>query len=55
MPDHLLLKLKPAVALSDLLRHVKANSSKWLNQSEKVFASLAGKMATLHSPLANHR
>ena len=35
MPDHvhLLLKLKPSIALSDLLRQLKANSSKWLNQS----------------------
>jgi len=35
MPDHvhLLIKLKPSVALSDLLRRIKGNSSKWLNET----------------------
>ncbi|WP_417747175.1 IS200/IS605 family transposase [Rosistilla oblonga] len=35
MPDHvhLLAKLSPAVALSDVLRFVKANSSKWVNET----------------------
>jgi REP element-mobilizing transposase RayT len=33
MPDHIhiLMKLKPTVSLSDLMRKLKANSSKWLN------------------------
>jgi putative transposase len=37
MPDHvhLLLKLKPAVAISDVLRVLKANSSKWANENRK--------------------
>ena len=37
MPDHvhLLLKLKPSIALSDMLRQIKANSSKWLHESGK--------------------
>ncbi|QDV14464.1 Transposase IS200 like protein [Rosistilla oblonga] len=35
MPDHvhLLAKLSPAVAISDVLRFVKANSSKWVNET----------------------
>ena len=31
---HLLLKSKPNVALSDLVRNIKANSSKWINESK---------------------
>jgi putative transposase len=31
---HLLLKSKPNVALSDLVRDIKANSSKWINESK---------------------
>ena len=38
MPDHvhLLIGLKPDCTLSDLIRDVKANSSKFLNESKKV-------------------
>ena len=32
---HLLAKLKPAVAISDILRVVKANSSKWANERKR--------------------
>ena len=34
MPDHvhLLVQLKPTVSLSDFLRQLKSNSSKWLNE-----------------------
>ena len=32
---HLLVKLKPAIAVSDLLRKLKANSSKWVNESQE--------------------
>ena len=34
MPDHihLLFRLKPSQAISDLMRILKANSSKWINQ-----------------------
>jgi REP-associated tyrosine transposase len=37
MPDHvhLLVRLKPTIALSDLLRQLKANSSKWVNETRK--------------------
>ena len=33
MPDHIhiLLSIKPDIALSDLMRDIKANSSKWVN------------------------
>ncbi len=35
MPDHLhmLAKLSPTIAVSDVLRFVKANSSKWVNET----------------------
>jgi len=38
MPDHLhlLIGLKPDCALSDLVRDVKANSSKWINENKFV-------------------
>jgi putative transposase len=34
MPDHihLLISMKPTIAISDLVREIKANSSKWINQ-----------------------
>ncbi len=34
MPDHihLAVKFKTDTALSDMLRHIKANSSKWVNE-----------------------
>jgi putative transposase len=37
MPDHvhILAKLKPAISVSDILKLIKANSSKWIND-EKV-------------------
>ncbi|MBI5760890.1 MAG: IS200/IS605 family transposase [Planctomycetales bacterium] len=36
MPDHvhLLVKLKPTIAVSDMLRLLKANSSKWVNEEK---------------------
>lgn len=36
MPDHvhLLIKLKPSIALSQILQHIKGNSSKWLNEEK---------------------
>jgi len=33
---HLLIGLHPAVAISDLVRDIKANSSKWLHEDVKV-------------------
>ena len=31
---HLLVKLKPTIAVSDFLRQLKANSSKWINEEK---------------------
>ena len=38
MPDHvhLLAKLKPQPAISDVLREMKASSSKWANEADKL-------------------
>lgn len=38
MPDHIhmLISVKPDVAISDLVRDIKANSSKWINSEKKV-------------------
>jgi len=39
MPDHIhmLLKLKPKFAVSDVIRDVKAVSSKWINETKEGF------------------
>ncbi len=39
MPDHihLLLKLKPKFAISDIVRDIKANSSSWLTAKSKIY------------------
>jgi REP element-mobilizing transposase RayT len=36
MPDHIhiLLSIKPDIALSDLMRDIKASSSKWINEKK---------------------
>jgi putative transposase len=38
MPDHIhiLLSIKPATRLSDLMRDIKASSSKWINLNKRV-------------------
>ena len=38
MPDHLhlLIRLKPDCNLSDLIRDIKSNSSKWVNENKRV-------------------
>ncbi|HYO25233.1 MAG TPA: IS200/IS605 family transposase [Lacipirellulaceae bacterium] len=43
MPDHvhILAKIKPALAVSDMLRLIKANSSKWVNDDKDVGRSFA--------------
>ena len=33
---HLLVSIKPNIALSDLVRDIKANSSKWINERELI-------------------
>ena len=44
MPDHvhILLKMRPDVAISDLIRVVKSNSSKWANGKSTNFAWQSG-------------
>ncbi len=39
MPDHihLLVKLKPKFAISDVVRDIKANSSGWLNEKSRIY------------------
>ncbi|MCI0360970.1 MAG: IS200/IS605 family transposase [Planctomycetaceae bacterium] len=39
IPDHihLLVKLPPKLALSDSVRDIKANSSKWLNERSRIY------------------
>jgi putative transposase len=34
---HLLVKFKPTLAVSDAVRDIKANSSKWLNERSKIY------------------
>lgn len=33
---HILFGMKPTLTISDTMRNIKANSSKWLNESEKL-------------------
>jgi len=33
---HLLVKIHPSFAISDTVRHLKANASRWINQQHKV-------------------
>jgi REP element-mobilizing transposase RayT len=33
---HLLVSIKPTIAISDLVRYIKANSSKWINEKKFV-------------------
>ena len=33
---HLLVKIHPAYAIADTVRHLKANSSRWINEQRKV-------------------
>ncbi len=35
---HLLIRCHPSFAISDILRSIKANSSKWINEQQKVNA-----------------
>ena len=38
MPDHIhiFIGLKPDVAISDIVRDIKANSSKWINEEKRI-------------------
>lgn len=46
MPDHLhmLMGLKPDCNLSDLIRDIKANSSKWINENKFVVGKFEWQM-----------
>ncbi len=52
---HLLAKLPPTIAVSDMLRLMKANSSKWINEEKKPKKSLSGSLATRLFRLVSHR
>jgi len=43
MPDHIhiILKLKPVHSLSDIIQKIKGNSSKWINQQNKLTGQFA--------------
>ena len=45
MPDHLhiLVGITPDIAVSDLVRDIKANSSKWINKKGGFLADLSGR------------
>lgn len=34
--SHLLVSIKPTISISDLVRDIKANSSKWINEKQYV-------------------
>lgn len=42
---HLLVSIKPTIAISDLVRDIKANSSKWINEKKNCHRqiSMAGR------------
>jgi REP element-mobilizing transposase RayT len=54
-PDHvhLLVQLPPILALSDAMRILKTNSSKWVHDRWPVRSKLPGKQDTEHSASAN--
>lgn len=51
MPDHLhiLIGLKPAKALGDLVRDIKSDSSEWVNRKSSREVSSDGKRVTVRS------
>jgi putative transposase len=55
---HILLSIKPNIALSDLVRDIKANSSKWINEKQYVIGKFKwqegfGAFSIAHSYLDN--
>jgi putative transposase len=56
VPDHvhILLGLKPDTALSDLVRDIKANSSRLINTKEWVREDSTGRKALAPSRIATH-
>ena len=51
MPDHLhiLIGLKPAMALANLVRDIKSDSSEWINQRSWPVENSPGRKATVRS------
>jgi putative transposase len=54
MPDHLhiLIGLKPAKALADLVREIKADSSNFVNKNKRVHGKFSWQEAMARSPTA---
>ena len=51
---HLLIGLKPDIALSDLVMTIKANSSRFINEKGWVRGNFAGSKALVVSPTGIH-
>ena len=51
---HILIGLKPAMALADLVRDIKADSSDFINRKKWVRGRLAGRKATALFPTDTH-
>jgi putative transposase len=51
---HMLVSIKPNIALSDLVRDIKANSSKWINEKGLVKVNFNGKKDLEHFLMLNH-
>ncbi len=56
-PDHIhiLIGWHPSTSLSDLVRDIKANSSKWINKKTGSVAIFVGKMVLVPSVIQNLR
>lgn len=55
---HILISIKPTIALSDLVRDIKANSSKWINEKQYIIGKFQwqegfGAFSIAHSRLDN--
>ena len=46
---HLLIGLKPAMPLSDLVREIKAESTNFINEKKWIRGGFSGRKATVHS------
>jgi REP element-mobilizing transposase RayT len=56
MPDHLhiLTGVKPAMALANLVRDIKSDSSEWINRKKLVRGKFAWQKVMVHFPMAIH-
>lgn len=57
MPDHLhiFFGMRPTQSLSDLMQHIKQDSSKWINQKKFIKENFNGRLDMEHFPIANPR